>query len=55
VDQHQVILEAIGNRESARAEILAREHARLARRNLETALRHGEVAKFFPGMKLVKL
>jgi GntR family transcriptional regulator of vanillate catabolism len=55
VDQHQVILEAIANRESARAETLAREHARLARRNLETALRHGEIAKFVPGMKLVKL
>jgi GntR family transcriptional regulator of vanillate catabolism len=55
VDQHQVIVEAIGNRESGRAETLAREHARLARRNLETALRHGEIAKFVPGMKLVKL
>jgi len=55
VDQHQVILEAIANRESPRAETLAREHARLARRNLETALRHGEIARFVPGMKLVKL
>lgn len=55
VDQHQIILEAIANRESSRAETLAREHARLARRNLETALRHGEIAKFVPGMKLVKL
>lgn len=55
VDQHEVIREAISNREAARAETLAREHARLARRNLETALRHGEIAKFVPGMKLVKL
>jgi GntR family transcriptional regulator, vanillate catabolism transcriptional regulator len=55
VDQHRGILEAIANRESARAELLAREHARLARRNLETALKNGEIQKFFPGMRLVKL
>jgi len=55
VDQHKVILEAIAGRDSARAETLSREHARLARRNLETALRHGEIATFVPGMRLVKL
>jgi GntR family transcriptional regulator of vanillate catabolism len=55
VDQHQGILQAIANRESARAEALAQEHARLARRNLETALRNGEIGKFVPGMRLVKL
>lgn len=32
---HRAILEAIAGREGARAESLAREHARLARRNLE--------------------
>jgi GntR family transcriptional regulator of vanillate catabolism len=54
VDQHRGILEAIANRESARAELLAREHARLARRNLEAALKNGEIQKFLPGMRLVK-
>ncbi|MBE0412817.1 GntR family transcriptional regulator [Yoonia sp.] len=33
--QHKAILNAIANREGARAESLAREHARLAHRNLE--------------------
>jgi GntR family transcriptional regulator of vanillate catabolism len=55
IDQHQGILDAIMNREAARAETLAREHARVARRNLETALKNGEIAKFVPGMKLIKL
>jgi GntR family transcriptional regulator of vanillate catabolism len=36
--QHRAILDAIGNREGARAENLAREHARFARQNLELAL-----------------
>ncbi|MBP6999978.1 GntR family transcriptional regulator [Amaricoccus sp.] len=40
-DQHRAILEAIGAREGARAEAIAREHARLARRNLELALAQG--------------
>jgi GntR family transcriptional regulator of vanillate catabolism len=55
IDQHQGIVDAITNREAARAEILAREHARVARRNLETAVKNGEIAKFVPGMKLIKL
>ena len=55
IDQHQGIVDAITNREAARAETLAREHARVARRNLETALKNGEIAKFVPGMKLIKL
>ncbi|MFD1912978.1 GntR family transcriptional regulator [Halodurantibacterium flavum] len=36
--QHRLILEAIGNREGTRAEFLAREHARIARRNLDYIL-----------------
>jgi GntR family transcriptional regulator, vanillate catabolism transcriptional regulator len=55
VDQHEGIMDAIRNREAARAETLAREHARVARRNLETALKNGEIGKFVPGMKLVEL
>ncbi len=38
VDQHRAIVEAIGARESARAENVSREHARVARRNLEKSL-----------------
>jgi len=55
IDQHQGILDAIVNREAARAETLAQEHARVARRNLDTALKNGEIAKFVPGMRLIKL
>jgi GntR family transcriptional regulator of vanillate catabolism len=55
IDQHQGLVDAIVNREAARAETLAREHARVARRNLETALRNGEIGKFVPGMKLIRL
>ena len=55
IDQHQGNMDAITNREAARAETLAREHARVARRNLETAVKNGEIAKFVPGMKLIKL
>lgn len=39
--QHRAMLEAIAGREGARAEALAREHARLAGRNLERALAQG--------------
>ncbi len=55
IDQHRGIVDAIVNREVARAETLSREHARVARRNLESALKNGEIAKFVPGMKLIKL
>ncbi len=55
IDQHQGIVDAIINREAARAETLAREHARVARRNLDSALKNGEIAKFVPGMKMIKL
>ncbi len=36
--QHRAIVDAIENREGARAEAIAREHARLARQNLEFVL-----------------
>jgi len=55
IDQHRGIVDAILSREVARAETLSREHARVARRNLETALKNGEIGKFVPGMKLVRL
>lgn len=55
IDQHQDILDAILNREATRAETLAREHARIARRNLESALKNDEIAEFVPEMRLIKL
>jgi GntR family transcriptional regulator of vanillate catabolism len=55
IDQHGGIVDAVLSREATRAETLSREHARVARRNLESALKNGEIAKFVPGMKLIQL
>jgi GntR family transcriptional regulator of vanillate catabolism len=52
---HQGIIEAIEGRQSARAEMLAREHARIALTNLEIALRHSEVLALLPGASLIAL
>jgi len=51
---HYAIMEAIEQREGTRAEFLAREHARLARRNLETVLTDESVLNFVPGASLIK-
>ena len=55
VDHHRCIAEAIAGRESARAENVAREHARIARRNLEVALSNRELGESVPGLKLIAL
>ncbi len=55
VDQHRSIVEAIANREGMRAETLAREHARIARRNLDATLGNRELLQLIPGGKLIKL
>jgi GntR family transcriptional regulator, vanillate catabolism transcriptional regulator len=53
--QHLALIEAIERREGARAENIAREHARLALANLELVLRHrGELTRV-PGHSLVTL
>lgn len=53
-DQHRAIVEAIRSREGARAEHLAREHARLARRNLDYLAHAGPgVAERVPGLSLL--
>lgn len=52
-EQHRAIVEAIAAREGARAEAISREHARLARRNLETALAQGRGLGRMPGLALV--
>jgi len=54
-DQHCGIVDAIVNREGMRAEILTREHARVARRNLEDALRNSELPPDVAGAKLIQL
>jgi GntR family transcriptional regulator of vanillate catabolism len=52
--QHQAIVEAIESREGTRAEMITREHARLARKNVEIALqqRHG---LNLPGASLLRV
>lgn len=51
--QHWALLDAIENREGARAEALAREHARLARRNLDAVLGNERLADRVPGLTLL--
>ena len=52
--QHRAIFDAILAREGARAEALAREHARLARVNLEYVMREAPaLAEKVPGLALV--
>lgn len=52
--QHRAIFDAIANREGARAEALAREHARLARHNLEYVLKDkANLVEQVPGLSLV--
>jgi GntR family transcriptional regulator, vanillate catabolism transcriptional regulator len=52
-EQHRAIVEAIEQREGARAEALAREHSRISRRNLEIAFRSTEISKRLPGVALI--
>ncbi len=52
---HVGLIEAIERREGARAESLAREHARIALTNLEIVLRHREVLERMPGASLLAL
>jgi len=54
-DQHVTLVDAIAHREGSRAEAIAREHARVARRNFEDALRHRERIDVLAGAKLVSL
>jgi GntR family transcriptional regulator of vanillate catabolism len=55
LDHHHSIIDAIANREGMRAETLAREHARLARRNLHFALANREIWKTVRGANLIEL
>lgn len=52
--QHRTVIEAIVQREGARAEALMREHARIARRNLQQALRNQQTLQLVPGAGLIR-
>ena len=53
-DHHRVVVEAIENREGARAEAVMREHARLAVRNLRLALRDRAHLDRIPALALIR-
>ena len=52
--QHRMVIEAIVQREGARAEGLMREHARIARRNLQQALQSHKTLQLVPGASLIR-
>jgi GntR family transcriptional regulator of vanillate catabolism len=51
---HRAIVDAIANREPARAEAVAREHSRLARTSLEMILRDRHLFSKIPGASLIR-
>jgi GntR family transcriptional regulator of vanillate catabolism len=53
--QHVALVEAISRREGARAEAIALEHARIARRNLDIALENRDLLDRLPGSTLLRL
>jgi GntR family transcriptional regulator of vanillate catabolism len=54
-EHHRVILDAIVQRQGSRAEAAAREHSRLSRRILETALQDRDLLNCVPGASLIRL
>jgi len=54
-EHHHAIVEAIEQRQGARAEALAREHSGLSRRNLEALLKDRSLLSQVPGASLIKL
>jgi GntR family transcriptional regulator, vanillate catabolism transcriptional regulator len=53
-DHHRIVIDAIENREGARAEAVMREHARLAARNLRSALKNRTHFDLLPASALIK-
>jgi len=53
--QHHALVDAIGRREGARADAIAREHARIARRNLDIAVENRQLLEHLPGSTLLRL
>lgn len=54
IEHHRSILEAIESGEGTRAESVAREHSRMARRNLTRALEDRSLLSCVPGAALIK-
>jgi GntR family transcriptional regulator of vanillate catabolism len=54
-DHHRGLIDAIERGQGARAEALAREHARIALRNLEIVLDNRDVLERIPGASLINL
>ena len=52
---HRALVDAIEQREGARAEGIAREHARIAKRNLDIVLANRDVLHQVPGASLIRL
>ncbi|MBI5256519.1 MAG: GntR family transcriptional regulator [Burkholderiales bacterium] len=52
--QHHSVVEAIQQREGARAEAVMREHARIAHRNLRDALQTHQGLQHLPGARLIR-
>ncbi|MDB5619227.1 GntR family transcriptional regulator [Tardiphaga sp.] len=52
-EHHRIVVDAIENREGARAEAIMREHARLAVRNLRLALRNRSHLDLLPALTLL--
>jgi GntR family transcriptional regulator of vanillate catabolism len=53
--QHHALVDAIHRREGARADAIAREHARIARQNLDVALENRHLLDRLPGSTLLRL
>lgn len=54
-EHHHAILEAIEHRQGTRAEAVAREHARMSRRNVELALSDTSILSSVPGASLIRI
>jgi GntR family transcriptional regulator of vanillate catabolism len=53
-EQHRAVIDAIVQREGARAEALMREHARIAHQNLRHALQSHQSLQRLPGASLIR-
>lgn len=54
-EHHRAIVEAIEQRQGTRAEAIAREHARMSRRNVELALSDASILSQVPGASLIRV
>jgi len=55
IEHHRSILEAIASREGTRAENIAREHARLSRRNFDWVMENRHVLRKLPGGRMIAI